>query len=85
MMDKNEYYVACEEAGAIKLETNSPDYNVTKVQFGQDLYVTHVTVLGNQIVLSCAANGLSLYDLIFINFTELLKKFLQSNIINIAK
>ena len=49
---------------AIKLETNSPDYNVTKVQFGQDLYVTHVTVLGNQIVLSCAANGLSLYDLI---------------------
>ena len=64
MMDKNEYYVACEEAGAFKLETNSPDYNVTKVQFGQDLYVTHVTVLGNQIVLSCAANGLSLYDLI---------------------
>ena len=58
----NEYYVACEEEGAYKLEIHYPDHPPEKVQFGKDLFVTHVTVSGNQIVLSCAANGLSLYN-----------------------
>jgi|TARA_B100001029_G_scaffold23756_1_gene16402 hypothetical protein len=59
---EDEFYVACEEAGAFKLETNYSDFTVSKVQFGKDLYVTHVTVLDDQIVLSCAGNGLSLYE-----------------------
>ena len=62
MLKDNEYYVACEEEGAFKLEIHYPDHPPEKIQFGEDLYVTHVTVSGNQIVLSCAANGLSLYD-----------------------
>ena len=44
------------------METNYSDFTVSKVQFGKDLYVTHVTVLDDQIVLSCAGNGLSLYE-----------------------
>ena len=62
MLQVNEYYVACEEEGAFKLDIHYPDHPPEKVQFGEGLYVTHVTVSDNQIVLSCAGNGLSLYD-----------------------
>ena len=62
MIDESEFYVACEEEGAFKLEMNNDEISPANLQFGEDLYVTHVTVSGNQIALSCAANGISLYD-----------------------
>ena len=62
MADESEFYVACEEEGAFKLEMNNDEISPETIQFGEDLYVTHVTVSGNQIALSCAANGVSLYD-----------------------
>jgi len=62
MVDENGVYVACEEQGAFKLEINNSEISPVTIQFGEDLYVTHVTVFGNQIALSCAANGISLYE-----------------------
>ena len=60
--DTDEYYVACEDEGAFKIISNYPDHPPVKMQFGEDLYVTHVAIFSNQIALSCAANGISLYD-----------------------
>jgi len=60
--DTDEYYVACEDEGAFKIISNYPDHAPVKMQFGEDLYVTHVAIFSNQIALSCAANGISLYD-----------------------
>ena len=60
--DTDEYYVACEDEGAFKIVSNYPDHPPVKIQFGEDLYVTHVAISSNQIALSCAANGISLYD-----------------------
>lgn len=63
IVNENEYYVACEDAGAFRLEINYPDHPPEKIQFGEDLFVTHITILGSQIALSCAANGISLYNI----------------------
>jgi len=59
MTSGEEMYVACEEAGAYGIWSGATIGDVeTKTQFAKDLFVTHVAVNGDQIVISCASNGL---------------------------
>ena len=56
-------FVACEEAGAYFLQIDPSAEFQYKAQFAKDLFVTHVAVNGSQIALSCASNGVALYQL----------------------
>ena len=62
MLNGNEFYVACEDAGAFKLSTGFSAQSDERIQFANDLYVTHIAVNNNQLALSCASNGLALYE-----------------------
>ena len=62
MLNEGEFYVACEDAGAFKLATGFSAQSDEKIQFANDLFVTHIAVNNNQLALSCASNGLALYE-----------------------
>ena len=62
MLSGGEFYVACEDAGAFKLATGFSAQSESKIQFANDLFVTHIAVNNNQLALSCASNGLALYE-----------------------
>ena len=62
MVNDGEFYVACEDAGAFRLVTGVSAQSESEVQFANDLFVTHVAVNDNQLALSCASNGLALYE-----------------------
>ena len=62
MLNGGEFYVACEDAGAFKLATGFSAQSEEKIQFANDLFVTHIAVNNNQLALSCASNGLALYE-----------------------
>ena len=62
MINGGEFYVACEDAGAFKLATGISDQLEGKIQFAKDMFVTHIAVNNNQLALSCASNGLALYE-----------------------
>ena len=62
MINGEEFYVACEEGGAYRLDPGSSSEWDPDIQFAEDLYVTHVAENGHQLALSCAANGLALYE-----------------------
>ena len=62
MINGGELFVASEEAGAFRLATGFSSQWEYKVQFAKDLFVTHVTSNNNQIAVSCASNGLGLYE-----------------------
>ena len=62
MLNGDEFYVACEDAGAFKLATGFSAQSEGKIQFANDLFVTHIAVNNNQLALSCASNGLALYE-----------------------
>ena len=62
MLNGGEFYVACEDAGAFKLATGFSAQSDEKIQFANDLFVTHIAVNNNQLALSCASNGLALYE-----------------------
>ena len=62
IVNDGEFYVACEDAGAFWLVTGVSTQSESDVQFANDLFVTHVAVNDNQLALSCASNGLALYE-----------------------
>jgi hypothetical protein len=62
MLNGGEFFVASEEAGAFRLATGFSSQWEYKVQFAEDLFVTHVTSNNNQIAVSCASNGLAVYE-----------------------
>jgi hypothetical protein len=62
MISAGELFVACEEAGAFKLATGFSSQWDYKVQFAKELFVTHVASNNSQIAVSCASNGLALYE-----------------------
>ena len=62
MINDEEFYVACEEGGAFRLNSGSTSQLASEIQFADDLYVTHVAENGHQLALSCASNGLALYE-----------------------
>ena len=62
MLNGGEFYVACEDAGAFKLATGFSAQLEGKIPFANDLFVTHIAVNNNQLALSCASNGLALYE-----------------------
>ncbi|MDP6143867.1 MAG: hypothetical protein QGF49_06885 [Candidatus Marinimicrobia bacterium] len=62
MISGGELFVACEEAGAFKLATGFSSQWDYKVQFAKELFVTHVASNNSQIAVSCASNGLALYE-----------------------
>ncbi len=61
-LDGNATFVACEEAGAYRLQVNPSAEFQYVVKFANDLFVTHVAVFGDQVALSCASNGVALYE-----------------------
>ena len=62
MISEQEFYIACEDGGAYRLFlSNSLEWQYM-VQFAKDLFVTHVSSNNDQISLSCASNGLALYE-----------------------
>ena len=63
MLNGEEFFVASEEAGAFRLTTGFSSQLEYKEQFAKDLFVTHVAVSGDQVALSCAGNGVALYQL----------------------
>ena len=62
MLNGGEFFVASEEAGAFRLAIGFSSQWEYKVQFAKDLFVTHITSNNNQIAVSCASNGLALYE-----------------------
>ena len=62
MLNGGEFYVACEDAGAFRLATGFSAQSEIKIQFANDLFVTHIAVNNNQLALSCASKGLSFYE-----------------------
>jgi len=62
MLNGGKFFVASEEAGAFRIATGLSSQWDYKVQFAKDLFVTHVTSSNNQIAVSCASNGLALYE-----------------------
>jgi hypothetical protein len=62
MLNGGEFYVACEDAGAFRMATGFSAQSEGKIQFANDLFVTHIAVNNNQLALSCASNGLALYE-----------------------
>ena len=62
MLNGGEFYVACEDAGAFRLATGFSAQSEGKIQFANDLFVTHIAVNNNQLALSCASKGLSFYE-----------------------
>jgi len=62
MLNGSEFYIACEDAGAFKLTIGISGQTEAKIQFAKDLFVTHIAVSNNQLALSCASNGLALYE-----------------------
>ena len=60
--DSEECYVACEDGGAYRMSPGfSSEWSIVD-QFAQDLFVTHISKNNYQLVLSCASNGLALYE-----------------------
>ena len=62
MENGGEFYIACEDGGAFRLSTGFSAQWEYMVQFAKDLFVTHVTSNDHQLVVSCASNGLGLYE-----------------------
>ena len=62
MINGGEFYVACEEGGAYRLDPGSSSQWASEIQFAEDQYVTHIAENDHQLVLSCASNGLALYE-----------------------
>jgi len=62
MINGGEFYVACEEGGAYRLNPGSSSQWASETQFAEDQYVTHIAENDHQLVLSCASNGLALYE-----------------------
>ena len=62
MVNEGEFYVACEDAGAFRLVIGISAQLESEIQFANDLFVTHVAVNNKQLALSCASNGLALYE-----------------------
>ena len=62
IIDGEECYIACEDGGAYRLSPGFSSQWEFMVQFAQDLFVTHVNAYRHQLVLSCASNGLALYE-----------------------
>ena len=62
IIDSEECYIACEDGGAYRLSPGFSAQWKLKAQFAQDLFVTHVSVDGHQLSLSCASNGLAFYE-----------------------
>jgi hypothetical protein len=62
MENGEEFYIACEDGGAFRLSTGFSAQWEYMVQFAKDLFVTHVTSNDHQLAVSCASNGLGLYE-----------------------
>jgi hypothetical protein len=62
MENGGEFYIACEDGGAFRLSTGFSAQWEYMVQFAKDLFVTHVTSNDHQLAVSCASNGLGLYE-----------------------
>ena len=62
IIDGDECYIACEDGGAYRLSPGFSSQWEFMVQFAQDLFVTHIDANRHQLVLSCASNGLALYE-----------------------
>ena len=62
MVNGGEFYIACEDGGAFRLSTGFSAQWEYMVQFAKDLFVTHVTSNDHQLAVSCASNGLGLYE-----------------------
>ena len=62
MENGGEFYIACEDGGAFRLSTSVSSQWEYMIQFAKDLFVTHVTSNDHQLVVSCASNGLGLYE-----------------------
>ena len=62
MINGGEFYVACEEGGAYRLNMGFSSQWSSEIQFAEDLYVTHVANNKYQLALSCSGNGLVLYE-----------------------
>ena len=62
MVNGGEFYIACEDGGAFRLSTSVSSQWEYMIQFAKDLFVTHVTSNDHQLVVSCASNGLGLYE-----------------------
>ncbi len=62
MKNGGEFYIACEDGGVFKLSTGLSAQWEYKIQFAEDLFATHVAVKSEQLAVSCASNGLALFE-----------------------